>query len=164
MLASAPLRTSAAKCRAANGASGPAAPLRPPEHPAATASDLDQVLPRRPGRPRAPRQTLKRTAARRQSGATMIARQPSSRDSSATFRRGSSLSSNFLKLTFETKDSTQTKERSGLNCSACGGSCASYTLQCMHEARASLVSTAHASLTLQTVSWCSTSFTRRCRT
>ena len=39
-LASAPLRTSAAKCRAANGASGPAAPLRPPEHPAATASDL----------------------------------------------------------------------------------------------------------------------------
>ena len=39
-LASAPLRTSAAKCRAANGASGPAAILRPPEHPAATASGL----------------------------------------------------------------------------------------------------------------------------
>ena len=39
-LASAPLRTSASKCRAANGASGPAAILRPPEHPAATASGL----------------------------------------------------------------------------------------------------------------------------
>ena len=39
-LAAAPLRTSAAKCRAANGASGPAAPLRPPKHPAATASGL----------------------------------------------------------------------------------------------------------------------------
>ena len=39
-LAAAPLRTSAAKCRAANGASGPAAPLRPPEHPAAPAPDL----------------------------------------------------------------------------------------------------------------------------
>ena len=39
-LASAPLRTSPAKCRAANGASGPAALLRPPEHPAATASGL----------------------------------------------------------------------------------------------------------------------------
>ena len=36
----APLRSSPAKCRAANGASGPAALLRPPEHPAATASGL----------------------------------------------------------------------------------------------------------------------------
>ena len=50
-----PLRTSAAKCRAANGASGPAAPLRSLEHPAAPAPDLsfiDNRLPRR--RPRAP--------------------------------------------------------------------------------------------------------------